>query len=222
MIPGPDQIVACPKCKGMGRYMTLVSGNTIGARIWTDGRQIAPMLPRPPVVVKCRHCTECYWLADAEEVGDVDLMDDEGKQVNSARDDVREVEEPTEEEYYEAIKNGLATDTTQERNLRVLTWWRRNDAFRNISRDKAQADSCVSAACRENFEALVHLLTEKDETDLLMKVEVLRELGQFASAKELLGHVDAHGVEAVVRQFRLLCEKRDTCVRELNFSPSED
>ena len=42
MIPGPDQIVACPKCNGLAKYRTLLSGNTFGARVWTDGKQDAP------------------------------------------------------------------------------------------------------------------------------------------------------------------------------------
>ena len=39
MLPGPYQIIACPQCKGLAKYMTLMSGNTIGARVWTDGKR---------------------------------------------------------------------------------------------------------------------------------------------------------------------------------------
>jgi|GEM_PF-6669696 len=32
MLPGPDQIISCPKCKkGLAKYMTQMSGNTFGA-----------------------------------------------------------------------------------------------------------------------------------------------------------------------------------------------
>ena len=44
MLPGPNQIVACPHCEALAQYETLTSGNTFGARVWTDGKQIAPML----------------------------------------------------------------------------------------------------------------------------------------------------------------------------------
>jgi hypothetical protein len=69
MLPGPDQIIACPKCQALAKYMTLRSGNTFGARLWTDGKRAAPMLPLPPEVVKCQHCGECYWLEAADKVG---------------------------------------------------------------------------------------------------------------------------------------------------------
>ena len=66
---GPNQIVACPHCGALAHYRTLVSGNTLGAEGWTDGRQYAPMMVEPPAVVKCHACARCYWLADAKEVG---------------------------------------------------------------------------------------------------------------------------------------------------------
>lgn len=49
MIPGPDQIIACPHCSALAKHLTLISGNAFGASVWTDGKQILPMLPRQPV-----------------------------------------------------------------------------------------------------------------------------------------------------------------------------
>ena len=130
MLPGPDQIVACPHCKALAKYMTLMSGNTFGARVWTDGKQDAPMLPHPPAVVKCRQCAECYWLAEAKVVGTVEPWGGKRPKVDPAWTAAPEVQEPSEEEYYQALEKGLAGDPRQERSLRVLAWWRRNDAFR--------------------------------------------------------------------------------------------
>jgi hypothetical protein len=70
MIPGPDKIIACPACGAHASYGTLESGNTIGMRLWSDGWQIAPMLPRPPAVVQCRQCEQVFWLRSAAEVGE--------------------------------------------------------------------------------------------------------------------------------------------------------
>lgn len=217
MIPGPDQIIACPNCKGLAQYMTLVSGNTFGARTWTDGKQIAPMLPRPPVVVKCHHCGEFYWLAEAEEIGTTNPREGEGGEVNPAWADAQEVVEPTEEEYYQAIEKGFATNSGQERSLRVLAWWRRNDAFRDTAQAQVLEDANASGACRENLEALGKLLTGEEDNDRLMKVEVLRELGEFESAMQVLSRVTSPNLDGIVHQFQSLCEDRDTCVRELRF-----
>jgi hypothetical protein len=56
MFPGPDNVIECPNCKAFGWYPTLLSGNTFGARRWTDSRMVAPMLPRPPAVTKGDEC----------------------------------------------------------------------------------------------------------------------------------------------------------------------
>ena len=215
MLPGPDQIIACPKCKGLAKYMTLMSGNTFGLRVWTDGKQVAPMLPRPPAVVKCRHCQECYWLSEAEEVGLVDQWSEKGKQVNPTWAAADEVQEPTEEEYYRALASGLATTPEQERNLRVFAWWRSNDASRGEPGAPVRRVTRGSAKRRETLEVLARLLDEGDESDCLMKAEVLRELGKFEAAKQILSGVGSSEVAAVVRQLHSLCDAEDTRVREL-------
>lgn len=73
MLPGPDQIIACPSCKGLAKYETLKSGNTFGDRVWTDGKRHAPMLPQPPAVVRCLRCNGMYWLSEAREIGTVEF-----------------------------------------------------------------------------------------------------------------------------------------------------
>ena len=219
MMPGPDQIIACPKCKGLARYMTLASGNTLDARVWTDGKMIAPMLPLPPTVVKCHHCAELYWRTEAEHIGTVDRCRAAGEQVNPAWADAPKAEEPTEAEYYQALSKGLAKNAKQERVLRILAWRRRNDVFRDKPLKEAQGISDDPEEWRKNLEALARLLTEEDVNDCLMKAEVLRELGEFESAKEALNRATSTDSVAVIRQLRSLCDAGDTCVRELHSSP---
>jgi len=214
MLPGPDQIIACPRCKALASYRTLASGNTIGVRIWTDGKQVAPMLPCPPTVAKCSHCAECFWLADAEDIGTVDYWADEAMRVDPAWTDAQVVREPTEEEYYEALRKGLAADARQERTLRILAWWRRNDAYRDAPQRESPI-AITSIASRNNLKVLAALLDEENENDQLMKAEVLRELGEFGSSQQILERVTSAQYATVVRQLRSLCDARDGHVRPL-------
>lgn len=131
MLPGPYQIIACPRCKGLASYMTWLTGNTFDAQGWSDGKQTAPMMLRTQAVVKCHHCEEYYWLADAEEIGIHDPWDIEGPPVNPDWAEAESVSKLTEEEYYHAIDGDLAANSEQERSLRILAWWRSNDAFRD-------------------------------------------------------------------------------------------
>jgi hypothetical protein len=106
-----------------------------------------------------------------------------------------------------------------------LAWWRGNDAFREapikpLQPNRKALDRVIPrarGAWRKNLEALTRLLDETDETGRLMKVEVLRELGEFESAKQLLSCIDSSELAAVVGKLQSLCASGDTCVRELRF-----
>jgi hypothetical protein len=127
------------------------------------------------------------------------------------------VQEPTEEDYYQALQEGFASDSQQERSLRILAWWRRNDAFRRTSRAEVGCSAPVTGECRANLEALVSLLDEADENDRFLKAEVLRELGEFESAKLVLRRVTSGEYTAVVRQLNALCNSGDASLKELEF-----
>ncbi len=213
MLPDSNVIVACPHCEGRATYMTLLSGNTYGARVWTDGKQYAPMLPPPPGVVQCSHCPDCYWLSDAKKIGNLKIWPAKNRQWPT---DPR-AEEPSEDGYYLALEKGLGRDLQQERQLRILAWWRRNDAFRSPNKAQAAGNPTMSAQCKKNLETLTGLLDAASENDCLMKAELLRELGEFACAIQVLGRVTSAAHQAGVRQLRALCDAGDRCVRELQF-----
>jgi hypothetical protein len=215
MIPGPDRIVACPSCRAPARHLTLASGNTFGARAWTDGKQIAPMLPRPPAVVRCRRCAACYWLADAEQVGSVDRWNPGPDAKQGAFADAEPVQEPSEAEYYDALRLGLARDDDAERALRIFAWHRSNEPFRDAPAPTGAASR--SPEWRANLRALAALLDEADRNMLLLKAEALRELGDWDEARALLDRVADPQFAPVVRQLRSLCEARDSNVHLLRF-----
>jgi len=126
---------------------------------------------------------------------------------------VRDVEQPAEEDYYEVLRKGITQDSRQERTLRILAWWRRNDAFREVSGSTGGHAAPASANCRTNLEALRTLLDETQESDRLMKAEVLRELGEFDAALGMLSTIASNDYEAIVGQMRSLCEAGDVGVR---------
>jgi hypothetical protein len=165
----------------------MISGNTLRSTIWSDGKKVSPMLKQPPAAVKCQYCEKGYWLADAQKIGTLEL-------------------------YYEAIEANLAKTLQQEKILRVLAWWRRNDTYR----PKEGATVSLSDPCRENLEALLKLMDQGKDEDRLMMGEILRELGQIEAAKQVLGGIVSVKYAAVVRQILSLCANEDTRVSELH------
>lgn len=215
-MPGPDRIVSCPKCDGLARHTTLLSGNTFGARVWTDGKMFAPMLVRPPMVVKCKSCGDCYWLKDAKRVGSA-------PRGGTDREEEREwakagfVEEPTEAEYLRAIEQGLARDLEEERTLRTLAWWRRNDAFRTLRADVIPGGAHEDGSWGENLRVLLTMWSEEDPDTAVMMAEALRELSEFGAAKQVLGRINSEKTTKFVQQIRSLCDRGDSTVRLVRF-----
>jgi len=48
MLPGPNEYFKCSKCSQIVSRGSIASGNTFGAVLYSDGNQIAPMLPKFP------------------------------------------------------------------------------------------------------------------------------------------------------------------------------
>jgi hypothetical protein len=124
------------------------------------------------------------------------------------------VQEPDERDYYEAIRANLALNPDEERSLRILAWWRSNDAFRDA--DIISATTPRNAPeWEENLRALLIFLDESSEDNLVMKAEVCRELRMWAEAEAILGRVQSADLSPVVSQIRKLCESQDAVVREV-------
>ena len=216
MLPGPNQIVACPYCRALECYETLLSGNTFGSRFWTDGKQVAPMLPEPPAVVKCHSCGGAYWLEDAQAVGTVSGWGPEDAGVDPAWNEAPPVEELNEDEYYAALQSGMCADMDKERFLRLLAWWKRNDAYRASESGPAPESPVPSGECRRNVDALLGLLCDgMTADDQLMKAELLRHLERFEDASAILSRIDDPEYRAPVDYLLSLCQRGDPHLREL-------
>ena len=216
MTPGSDQVVTCPNCQGLAKYRTVSSGSSRSVRVWTDGRQIASMLPRPPFAVKCHHCAKSYWLTDAKEIGRIE-MPMEQRAVDPAWQEALYVEEAPEEGYYQALEATLARDLAMEKVLRTFVWWRGNDADRQITHAEEGVETGYPEAYRSNLTALAPLFNDQNINERLMKAEALRELAEFDAALKIMSEIQGSNYDTVVQKIRGLCEIADTCVREIEY-----
>lgn len=67
---GPTLIYSCSSCKGLYKQPTIASGNTFGARVRSDGRMYAPMLPVTPPIVSCPHCGNVFRFPESKPVAE--------------------------------------------------------------------------------------------------------------------------------------------------------
>lgn len=219
MLPGPDQVIACPSCGAFALVSTLMSGNTCGARFWTDGKMLAPMLPTPPSVTKCRHCRGYFWVADAKIVGEVAPWEHDSETIPKEWRRAEPVADLAEAEFLEAITLSVARNKDEEMHLRVSAWHAGNDAYRegvDANRGALPPSWKHSPEAIDNLERLAALLTESDPDRRLMKAEIMRELGRFPEALRLLRGRFPRDYTFSARFIRDLTKKEDPIVRELS------
>ncbi|MBN1210353.1 MAG: hypothetical protein JXB05_36205 [Myxococcaceae bacterium] len=222
MIQGPDEIIACPHCGALHRRRTVLSGNTFGAEVWTDGWSWAPMLPQPPLISRCTRCSRFFWVGRAECLGELEsVIAASGLQVQrlSIPNDWKaapHVQPPDEAGWLEAIAQGLAKERDEERELRIQAWWEGNMPYR---RDTPWVPFSQRAqAARDNLRALQTLCSPKEPTQRLLKAEALREEERFEDALGALAGELPKELQWVADTLRALAQQGISEVRRLSKS----
>ena len=210
MTPGPTIIRECSGCGKHIAQHTNGSGNTFGARFWTDGKRNAPMLPDQPWLVKCPHCSILVWIDEQKPVGECGPWGARGESSNPFKD-ARPASVPTLPEY-SAFLSAEVEGVEKERYLRLRTWWAGNDARRDGADIKPLTD--VETA---NLRAFSALLNEREDNDRLMKAEALRELGIFEEVEVLLATQFPKEMMQAIGIIRSLNQSRNAVVAELKF-----
>jgi hypothetical protein len=167
------------------RQRTIATGNTLGARYWTDGRVDAPMLPITPEVVACPHCRKVQWINDLEEVGEIPGPRGFGvprPEYDKTFDLQPFIEMPFADDYLGFLESEeLLND--QEVYLRWMYWHLMNDSRRNAS----EAPS-LSLDEVKNLKRLLALIELGNESSRLTIAEIHRELGDFDLCEKVLDH----------------------------------
>lgn len=186
MIPGPPLLAECPKCGKEKRLMSIVSGNTIGAIVWSDMYMEAPMLPRLSPVQKCPYCQSYFLLGKAEYRYEESDELPEGELPYAT--DLGKLTYPEMKEALCLLEED-SLDTEDEITIRMEFLHRYNDAFRGS--DSEGGDSFGLTMTEEdnkinlsNIKELIRLLD--GDQYMLLKSELLRESGDFEKSMDLL------------------------------------
>jgi len=115
---GPTLVYKCPNCQKTVRRKSLWYVNMVGAKLFSDGRKIYPMLPEFPFIVKCRGCNTFFWLYQKNIIGEYDIWSNSMKKWKNP--DVAEI--LSLNEYFEAIKSKIYSNKDEEQFLRLNLW----------------------------------------------------------------------------------------------------
>lgn len=184
MMIGPARILTCPECGGSKEVMSLLSGNSFGADMWSDGRMDAPMLPEPSMIQKCPHCGKYFWLPDQPFVRVKDWHECHDLGALS----------------FTELKEGViqllskCADEAMETDIRLQFLMAYNDEFHRRWKDgtryRINTEPAVSDTkmFRENLERLYFLFLYQE--DRSSAAEMLRELGLYKECMTLIENLE--------------------------------
>lgn len=227
MLPGPILYKKCSECSVIFKERAFGSGNTFGATYWTDGQMNAPMMVDDMSLAICPNCKTPVWLEELETVGSttpwLSYFSDAEHQAEAEKEnseiaklgatDAKFCLGLFSDDYYCLLKKGIK-DPKKELYIRLQLWWEENDLRRESRRIFEMREEEIW-----NLQALIVLLDESDEQQLMMKAEALREIGKFKDALLILDKSTNPEFASVVDFIKNLCVTADPFVRkiELNF-----
>lgn len=207
MLPGSVNIVECPNCDSKFKQSTMMSGNTMGAKFWTDGKREAPMLPDGITIAFCGSCNQYFWVDEAEVIDKVEPDD-------YKYPDIDYLEALTLEQYIDAFqKIEIRSDQDRFFLLRQI-WWKYNDYYREGN--QAEISQNIKKVMPELLEKLLDNFNEKEDDHLLMKGELLRELGRFKAAEEQLSKISNPEYKEIKQFIMELARNENSDLKELD------
>jgi len=210
MLPGPTKFYECPTCKVLLSNHSLLSGNSFGEKVYSDGKRDAFMLPDFPILTKCTRCSTFVWLykikrieKKTEELSKEELID------------ARWVDFLTIYEYLTVLKNNYYENEEEEIFIRKRILWGFNDRVREKKPIfNSKEDKNIWEANVYKLKYLIDCSIEPD--DLILNAELSRNLGDFEKCKYTLIILNRPKDDWLVNAFHRECNLKNTAVFQLN------
>lgn len=210
MLPGPIQIYQCPQCQNFIKQYSLMSGNTFGAKLYSDGKHVAPMLPEYPDLTKCESCNHIFWLSKQKQIGEFEYGDTVKNEWEFA-DDAEFLSIP---DYYQALETGVAKNKEEEIDIRMRLWWSYNDRIRNS--ENIFNDENDELRWHDNVNKLLTILDLNDDNDKIVAAELYRNLGNFDACRDVVNSIENEDLEWVKEKFLKACNEKNRWVIQMN------
>jgi predicted RNA-binding Zn-ribbon protein involved in translation (DUF1610 family) len=202
--------LACPRCGATLYQRQLWSGNTLGARYYSDRKREAPMLPTFPSFSKCPKCGELFWVRDLKPTKDVDAPkygpSESYLDMLDLEDTVRFLEE----------KNDTG-DSELKVRTQLLQLYNDRVRYRVDQRTRAENEAALwksdadKERWRKNLERVGELTKEIAPDDATFSAEIARELGRFDEAVAILDAAGKTGDPEGDYEARLVAKMREKC-----------
>lgn len=208
------RVLQCPNCENKMYTYQLNSYTVFKSTVYSDGKIIS----NPPVmhdkrILICSECKKPFWTEDALLEGeDYDFNNDELPNANDIHDlpfafdtdfSIR-----LAKYYSDLLNQGFANSVDREVYLRIELWQLLNNNIRNKSTNKIR--NLIKGIVKEsktknnttkktdntiklfyiNLKKLIKLYEPNNDNELLLLVEMHRELGNFSEASLVLKKIE--------------------------------
>jgi len=197
---GKDYFYQCTKCDNLIVKGSLLSGNTLGEEIYSDGFSYAPMLEQFPEISRCGKCGTIVWLHEENEVE----YEEGGNYTDAKFLSIRD--------YLEALENEENKIVEKEIIIRRYMLW----LFNHDDRSTKYHNNESSGTSREhNVKRLIEILDHENFEHQLLLVELYRYLGDFEKSKKLIGDIYIPDLELYAQKAYKEIENKKTKVFRL-------
>lgn len=164
--------------------------------VWTDGWSASSGSLERLELLKCPRCAAVFRADDAPLVERCAPWE-----ADQRHRDVPAAKAPSADDHIAFLQRAaLAPDI--ERRMRARAWRAFNDAWRK----KRDAPFALPDVQRQNMERLLSLLGEDREEIILVRAEILRQLGRFEECQTALGLVTRAGLAPRANRIKELAQ----------------
>ncbi len=205
MTPGSNRILRIRLFGKPVKIATMASGNTCGAKYWTDGKREAPDWPDNPLLRVHPGTGEIFWIDKCREVGRERPAYPKRKYAG-----IPFAIDPGLDDYRRALNDGWGDTPKKKFYLLLRFWWAANDPCR-----RGELNSDRPPDFREKVLELISCMSSDNPDERLLIAEMRRQLGDFATANDLLERDVPEPCllhRRIVRQWN---DRNDTSVREV-------
>ena len=203
----------CPNCGCEFIVGTFASCNTFGVTFYTDGFVDGPMYEEDSALLVYPECDTLFWWEDTpplESTTDTEYFPESDQRSLPVAGKIQG------HHYEDAICKSLWKNNSQEKCIRIKSWWLFNNNYRN----NAAQEFNLPPEQKANLQRLLHLLDTNDPNDLLMKAEVFRTLGRFNECLKELSQPVGSGYSRAVYVIEKLAKSRKRQVVKLSERPT--
>lgn len=208
-------IIQCPQCQGLQKKIEVISGNTFGSSLWSDGILIAQMYPDVPKLSKCMHCQYLFWVRETHNLGEW-LGDCPPAWSEAPMGSLYLVLE----DWQASIEGKCYQNQEEEIYLRLQYWHTYNDFFRGKNKDNTEDILLNKPINEQNLMTLQQILQPNTWEEKLQQAEIARHLAQFEACIQYCKALEkdlpkGHYLHTISRKIRKKAQQQDTSIFEI-------